>query len=375
MNADQARELLPLYAGDDLAAEERAAVAAAIANDEALAAEAGELERLDALLGEALAPAAAEDEAEEAPAWLAAALSADTDAGTGASSEEEPMTTDVQDPPGLQEPQGASAAVTRRCPYCHDGLASADERVLCAECATPHHAACFSEHGGCALRGCESARSIDASEAAARQVCASCQGLSPAEAPFCAWCGETLVEARPGRVASPLLTLRQYAMAAGLVLATSLGIGGYLGKGQEPMLRTLELQAKTIRKEELRRGLQQLSALQVRFRAEDLDGDGQPDYALGLDELLSVSFEASPKGESRAWQLRRLLRDYTLTFSSKPEGGFEIHAAPRADEAQWLGVGGLRVDESGEASRSSESPQGAPRHAEDHEEEDHDERD
>ncbi|HBP21425.1 MAG TPA: hypothetical protein DEA08_27010, partial [Planctomycetes bacterium] len=83
--------------------------------------EAGELERLDALLGEALAPAAAEDEAEEAPAWLAAALSADTDAGTGASSEEEPMTTDVQDPPGLQEPQGASAAVTRRCPYCHDG--------------------------------------------------------------------------------------------------------------------------------------------------------------------------------------------------------------------------------------------------------------
>lgn len=41
-----------------------------------------------------------------------------------------------------------------RCPYCHDLLAAAIDRVLCEKCGTPHHRACIEELERCATFGC-----------------------------------------------------------------------------------------------------------------------------------------------------------------------------------------------------------------------------
>jgi hypothetical protein len=46
-------------------------------------------------------------------------------------------------------------AETRRCPFCHDGLAG--ETTTCAGCEAAHHTACWSEHGGCSIFGCAGA--------------------------------------------------------------------------------------------------------------------------------------------------------------------------------------------------------------------------
>ncbi|MBL4850087.1 MAG: hypothetical protein JKY65_31550 [Planctomycetes bacterium] len=44
-----------------------------------------------------------------------------------------------------------------RCPYCLGGLElEASGVVRCTACFTPHHAACFREHGRCTQLGCES---------------------------------------------------------------------------------------------------------------------------------------------------------------------------------------------------------------------------
>jgi hypothetical protein len=42
-----------------------------------------------------------------------------------------------------------------RCPYCHDGLQSA-EVISCTDCATQHHLACYTE-AGCTVLGCRGA--------------------------------------------------------------------------------------------------------------------------------------------------------------------------------------------------------------------------
>lgn len=39
------------------------------------------------------------------------------------------------------------------CPYCRNALESAT-MTRCLQCGTPHHAACWTEHGGCAIFGC-----------------------------------------------------------------------------------------------------------------------------------------------------------------------------------------------------------------------------
>lgn len=367
MNADQARELLPLYAGDDLAPDERAAVAAALADDAELAAEAAELERLDALLSEALAPAVAEGGAaeDELPAWLADAVQHEPAASTGASGDEEPMTTDLRDPPDVQEAAGASATITRRCPYCHDGLASDEERVLCAECATPHHAACFSEHGGCALRGCESVRSIDASEAAARQVCGACQGLSPAEAPFCAWCGESLGAGTPrpitrlDRVRGASLSLRQYAAAAGLVLAASLGIGGYLGMQQESLIESLTQQGLQARRDREIRwvedALRALSRLQRLNWSEDLDGDGVQNYNPDLDRLRQDARRLNRPEITRLVDVSSFPSSYRFKLHTADDH-FVIEATPKAEQQLEFGypLPGLVSDSQGNVDRWSE---------------------
>jgi hypothetical protein len=43
------------------------------------------------------------------------------------------------------------------CPYCKEK--ATDDTVRCGKCGAEHHAECFTEHGGCAIFGCERAPS------------------------------------------------------------------------------------------------------------------------------------------------------------------------------------------------------------------------
>lgn len=44
------------------------------------------------------------------------------------------------------------------CPYCRTPIvAEENNELLCPGCATPHHADCFAENGGCTVFGCSSA--------------------------------------------------------------------------------------------------------------------------------------------------------------------------------------------------------------------------
>lgn len=49
------------------------------------------------------------------------------------------------------------------CPYCRTEVGDTEgERKDCPTCATPHHADCFAENGGCTVFGCASAPSDEA---------------------------------------------------------------------------------------------------------------------------------------------------------------------------------------------------------------------
>ena len=43
------------------------------------------------------------------------------------------------------------------CPYCRAPFEPDDEVVTCEACATPHHADCYAENGGCTVFGCSKA--------------------------------------------------------------------------------------------------------------------------------------------------------------------------------------------------------------------------
>ena len=49
-------------------------------------------------------------------------------------------------------------ATNSACPYCRTGLEATDDEpieiVVCEACATPHHADCYAENGGCTVFGC-----------------------------------------------------------------------------------------------------------------------------------------------------------------------------------------------------------------------------
>jgi TM2 domain-containing membrane protein YozV len=47
--------------------------------------------------------------------------------------------------------------VSNACPYCRAGFEPEDELHICPTCATPHHADCFTENGGCTVFGCADA--------------------------------------------------------------------------------------------------------------------------------------------------------------------------------------------------------------------------
>lgn len=43
------------------------------------------------------------------------------------------------------------------CPYCRAAIAADKESIQCEACATPHHADCYAENGGCTVFGCAKA--------------------------------------------------------------------------------------------------------------------------------------------------------------------------------------------------------------------------
>jgi len=47
--------------------------------------------------------------------------------------------------------------MTTVCPYCRTPFEPEDEIISCEACATPHHADCYAENGGCTVFGCSRA--------------------------------------------------------------------------------------------------------------------------------------------------------------------------------------------------------------------------
>lgn len=187
-------------------------------------------------------------------------------------------------------PDAVPGLVDRRCPYCHDSL-SAGEQVLCARCVTPHHAACFQEHGACSLLGCGGERSLDLAGPASRILCAACSELTPGNAPFCAKCGARHSEdalAR-GDPAGSRLELHAFLRSAGLLLMVAFGIGaglGHLGRRVQESHVSASEEIRDLRSEgALKEYLRAIQRAQVAYARHDLDGDGEANFAGHVEEL------------------------------------------------------------------------------------------
>jgi hypothetical protein len=262
---DEALDLLPLLAGGELDEVTAAAAQRAAEEDPTLMAELESYRALDAALTTAYAP--------------------------------EPTALAVAEParPQLLAP---SVVVRRRCPYCHDAI-EAEALVVCAACATPHHAPCFEANEGCSLLGCGSHASIAASGPAS-VVCSGCSKHTPQGAPFCAWCGAEVEEqaARPrharAREEAPV-DWRRYAAAAALLLASTFGVGGMFGVQQAEVLERSLVTFQDMERQRSERAaerlIETLLALQEAHRAR------KGTYARSLDELRRLT---RPWGAPRA---------------------------------------------------------------------------
>lgn len=321
MRRDEALAQVPLLVAGDLEPAEAAAVEAALAGDPEAEALQAEHAAVHAALERALAPAT-----DEEPAWLEALARAEPD---------EPAEADALE--GVAPAAASAPLVSRRCPYCRDALTGAAV-VFCADCATPHHAACFGENAGCSLLGCGGVRAVAAGAAPTARVCPACAGATPADAPFCAWCGAS---------ASPLASPRhqrrrlappqrwpRYVAAAAVLALTSLGAGALFGA----------LQAETLEgalAERVRRALRaaerdaplllrRIAAAQHAFREQDLDRDQTRDFAEDLAALARADPElARALGE----RFGPLLRRYDVRVGARrpPGAAFWALALPRQD--------------------------------------------
>lgn len=68
-----------------------------------------------------------------------------------------------------------------RCPYCHGELDGLEKEVACGLCGTPHHGACWNEHGRCVVLGCGSVRAARSRVDARRALTVV---VGPARHPF-----------------------------------------------------------------------------------------------------------------------------------------------------------------------------------------------
>jgi hypothetical protein len=325
MKRATAIDLLPLLAGDDLDPAQRAEVEAAIAGDAECMEELAEFEQLDGWLREAYSSGAKQ------PEWVAELDSnSPSETTPGVRESDAPLATaDAQEQVPL--------LVRRQCPFCHDSLASEDV-VFCTQCATPHHSPCFSEHHGCALLGCGGVESV-ATRSAASRLCAGCQGHTPANAPFCAWCGSTMkadgepLHHRPKRRAAPALRgLRQFLTAAAVLIFTGVGVGMLFGRRELPVLATMQSQVyelwRTNMEEQARTLLRETVIAQHQFLAEDLDDDGVADYAESLDELTRCLKKKGIDGSrdlQHIWRLPYVRLD--LEVSARIQAGRPVFCA------------------------------------------------
>jgi hypothetical protein len=319
LSLEAARELLPLHAGGDLAPHQRERVQEALEAHPQLEAELEPFQALETMVGTAFA----EEASEERPALR----------------------------------------VKVQCPFCHDALASAP-RVLCADCATPHHDACFAQNAGCSLLGCEGTRSVAAEQRPLR-VCAECEQQTPADAPFCAYCGhaqaledpaprssrldhaalEAKDEADPAPLHVRLLPKAadawRFAAAAALLLVSGLSVGAMFGLQQRAFLEALASQAAPPTLEAAERELplllQGVSRANERFAREDLEEDGRLDYAADFPELWRALRDAVPR--------EALATEYPALVQGLGSAWYEIllAASPTRPDERWFAVASLRA--------------------------------
>lgn len=100
------------------------------------------------------------------------------------------------------------------CPYCGQPLLPTDDLAVCPECGTPHHRACYKEHGACAntaLHGTgfewtPPAPVIADDRAQSGVTCPHCGAACQSQAKFCDRCGTPLDTAAPENASEPAAT-------------------------------------------------------------------------------------------------------------------------------------------------------------------------
>jgi hypothetical protein len=237
MTPEEALDLLPLLAAGELDAQESADVRAALDGRPDVADELARWVELDGLLERSLAP---------------------------------------------------SKLASVRCPFCRDGIATA-ERILCADCLTPHHASCFAENEGCSLLGCHGTRAVASERASV--LCGACRRDAPDGARWCPWCRAKIAPPRPplharARLGARARSLVAFAAALLVLLPGGLAIGFLSERSLERAwwqtrgsLDTLEEQA------EARRVLQAVLEAQRLYRARGVRGGN---YAADPDALRAI---------------------------------------------------------------------------------------
>lgn len=97
------------------------------------------------------------------------------------------------------------------CPYCGKPLTETDDLAVCPDCGTPHHRACYKEHGHCANEDKHAQGFSWAPPAAPThddretngKICPRCGAPNASAAHFCDRCGAPFGDAVSGGVASP----------------------------------------------------------------------------------------------------------------------------------------------------------------------------
>ena len=91
-----------------------------------------------------------------------------------------------------------------KCPVCQKAFTDSDDIVVCPDCGTPYHRACWPADNRCVFAA-QHAPGFEwkpeaAQQAAQNTVCPSCGAQNPAEARFCCQCGAPIAAQQPPRV-------------------------------------------------------------------------------------------------------------------------------------------------------------------------------
>ena len=92
------------------------------------------------------------------------------------------------------------------CPVCNQAFADADDVVVCPDCGTPYHRACWQKVGACVHADQHAAgfvwtpdKAPDAPAADEARICPNCGAHNPPDGRFCNHCGVPLGQAEAGR--------------------------------------------------------------------------------------------------------------------------------------------------------------------------------